>query len=167
LIAVRDMLILRLAVGLLGEKDQGGWWLSSFFSFGSTAFLAPVFGRGIVLARYMGVTEAAGRMHDDRIGLGRVFHLFRLPEALELRLFDLAKDPSELSAAALRAGSAAAAAAVLAEMAPRPEGARTGPARVGTVSDLAGSTWPAIVAGYYRQALAAGHQTFPYFTERA
>ena len=35
---------LRLAAGLLGERDVSNWWRSGFMSPTSTAFLTPVFG---------------------------------------------------------------------------------------------------------------------------
>ena len=65
---------LRLAVGLLGERDAAGWWTSAFLSPTSTSFLAPVFGGNTFQARYQGVLEAAKRVHDERIGVGHVFH---------------------------------------------------------------------------------------------
>ena len=74
---------LRLLVGFLGEKDHFAWWQSSFFAPGSNAFLAPVFPRTQLLAQYEGVTRAASLQHDDRIGVGDVCHLFRLPEDVE------------------------------------------------------------------------------------
>ena len=90
---------LRLAVGLLGERDNAGWWTSGFFTPTSTAFLAPVFGVNTFQARYQGVLEAAKRSHDERIGVGHVFHLFRLPESLEQRLFEAVESfSSELNA---------------------------------------------------------------------
>lgn len=69
---------LRVAVGYLGEKDQNGWWTSSFLSPTSKPFLSPVFPRTFALAQLHGVTAAAAAVHDDRIGVGDVFHLFRL-----------------------------------------------------------------------------------------
>src|SRR5687768_11401701 len=74
---------LRAVVGFLGEKDQFGWWASSFFAAGSTAFLAPAFPRTQLVAQCMGVVGAASKVHDERIGVGQVYHLFRLPEDLE------------------------------------------------------------------------------------
>jgi hypothetical protein len=73
----------RLLVGFLGEKHQAGWWDSSFLSASSNAFLAPVFPNSMMLAKYNGVCRAASRVHDDRIGLGRHYHLYRLPDAIE------------------------------------------------------------------------------------
>ena len=74
---------IRAAVGYLGEKDQAGWWPSSFFVTGAAAFLSPLFPRTQFLAQCRGVTAAASRKHDERIGVGQVYHLFRLPEDIE------------------------------------------------------------------------------------
>lgn len=87
------ILHLRLIVGFLGEKDQLGWWPSSFFALGSQSFLLPIFGKTPHVARYAGVSKAAALVHDDRIGLGNIYHLFRLPEHIERELSQLAADP--------------------------------------------------------------------------
>jgi len=81
-----DIAILRLLVGFLGEQNQYGWWSSSFLNRESVAFLSPVFSRSCLLAQIHGVTAAACEIHDQRIGVGDVFHLFRLPEDIEVRL---------------------------------------------------------------------------------
>ena len=77
---------LRLAIGYLGEREQFGWWQSSFFIRGSSAFLSPLFARTQVLAQCNGVTKVASIIHDERIGVGNVYHLFRLPEEIELNI---------------------------------------------------------------------------------
>ena len=74
---------LRLTVSFVGEKEQLSWWTSSFFSRGSSAFLSPMFPRTELLAQCRGASNAAMRVHDERIGVGKVFHLFRLPEEME------------------------------------------------------------------------------------
>lgn len=78
-----EVLALRLTIAYLGEKTQFGWWQTSFFAPASTQFLAPSFPRTTLLAQYHSVTEAARRIHDEFIGLGQVFHLFRLPQEIE------------------------------------------------------------------------------------
>src|SRR5436190_18072499 len=77
---------LRLLVGYLGEKTQHGWWTTDFFSPVARAFLEPSFPRTWRVAQYTAATEAARRVHDEHIGVGNVFHLFRLPEELERQL---------------------------------------------------------------------------------
>lgn len=74
---------LRLIIGYLGEREQFGWWQSSFFTQGSDAFLSPLFSRTQIVAQCNGVTHAAALVHDERIGIGHVYHLFRLPEEIE------------------------------------------------------------------------------------
>ena len=82
-------LLLRLTVGFLGEKSQMNWWDTSFLGSSSDAFLRPIFAKSSMLARYQGVRTAGQRIHDKSIGVGRVYHLFRLPEQLEQRLVEL------------------------------------------------------------------------------
>tara|TARA_B100000686_G_scaffold343118_1_gene423375 strand:- start:618 stop:986 length:369 start_codon:yes stop_codon:yes gene_type:complete len=79
---------LRVIVGYLGEKDQHNWWGCSFFSAISSSFLDPVFPRTAFLARCHGVKAKATRLHDERIGVGKVYHLFRLPEHTEQKLHE-------------------------------------------------------------------------------
>src|SRR5687767_14887500 len=86
---LRGFLKLRLIVGYLGERSQFGWWSSTFFDASSKSFLEPSFPKTFPLAQYHGVTEAARRLHDEHIGIGRVSHLFRLPEELEQDLHKL------------------------------------------------------------------------------
>src|SRR5947207_11300108 len=83
---IHQTIVLRLAVGILGEHGQAAWWPSMFLGQHANAFLSPIFGSKTRMAQYHGVTEAACRIHDERIGVGRVFHLFRLPETIEQRL---------------------------------------------------------------------------------
>jgi hypothetical protein len=77
---------LRLLVGFLGEQSQFNWWSSSFFAANSRAFLSPVFSKTALIAQWQGVKEAASRVHDEPIGVGAVYHLFRLPEHIEQTL---------------------------------------------------------------------------------
>lgn len=77
---------LRTCVAFLGEKDQHNWWISSFLSPSGEAFLSPVFPKTSFLSRITGASMAASRIHDEYIGVGDVFHLFRLPEHIEQHL---------------------------------------------------------------------------------
>lgn len=76
----------RFLVGYLGEKDQANWWGSSFLSESSVAFLEPVFPNTTLLAQYQGVCQAAKRTHDEFIGVGQNYHLYRLPNSIEKTL---------------------------------------------------------------------------------
>lgn len=156
-----EILALRLAVGLLGEKDQAGWWPSNFMSPTSSAFLTPVFGSNIAQARYQGVVEAAKRAHDERIGVGRAFHPFRLPEVMEQRLFDGMQSRGNDLAETL--SSVDLAKSALGRLARKQVEARSGPALIGTTAALDGPAWVADAAWLYAAAFGAGVQCFPYF----
>ena len=81
----------RAIVGYLGEQSPG-WWGSHFFGETAMAFLNPVFGRSVRKAQYQGVLEAARRVHDERIGVGRTLHLFHMPENYEQSAASLIAD---------------------------------------------------------------------------
>lgn len=76
----------RMIVGFLCEKKQSAWWDSSFLSTASKSFLLPTFPKSVVLAQYNGVCQSAQIVHDEHIGKGRHFHLYRLPDYIEHRL---------------------------------------------------------------------------------
>jgi len=166
---VIDKLInLRILVGYLGEKSQFNWWASSFFSPSSKAFLEPVFGKTFFLSQYHGVREAAARVHDDYIGVGRgVFHLFRLPEALERELHNFING-NYISNHILQAVSSVASAEdalslyIGKEASPSPV---VGPVRVGGLDDIKkNSTW-LVLAGNYSLSFKNKTNVYPYFSE--
>ncbi|MEN3951271.1 BrxE family protein [Iodidimonas sp. SYSU 1G8] len=162
---VADIITLRLAVGLLGESDNAGWWSSKFMSAQAVGFLSPIYGERTGPARYHGVVEAARRLHDERIGVGRVFHLFRLPEGLERRLHEAVLLQSEGDLVkALADGDAARTA--LKSLSPAAPEVNPGPINVGAPESLESIAWVALVAGHYQAAFSASVQTFPYFADR-
>lgn len=86
---IHDQLItLRFTIGYLGEKSNLNWWNSEFMSSASDSFISPIFNRSTQLAKYNGVKEAAALKHDEYIGVGLVYHLFRLPEMIEQQLHE-------------------------------------------------------------------------------
>ncbi len=155
----RDILKLRILVGYLGEQSQSDWWPSSFLSRSGDAFISPVFGKSSGVAKAVGVTEAARRTHDAAIGIGRAFHLFRLPETREQDIHrDLIAsgnlETPESAEAALRE---------LAELGGRNVPVKPGPTCIGSVSALDGMDWIAQAASHYRAAFGSGVRAFPYF----
>lgn len=160
-VSIMQVVSLRLSVGLLGERDNAAWWTSGFMSPTSTAFLAPVFGTQVTHARYQGVLEAARRIHDERIGVGRVFHPFRLPETMEQRIFDTVQSAGHGLVDAFSSPDSAK--TILAGLAGKPADIKPGPALVGPVSTLDEPGWVAEVASLYVAAFGAGIQCFPYF----
>ena len=130
---------LRLAVGLLGERENAGWWASSFMSPTSTAFLTPVFGTRVLQARYQGVIEAAKRVHDA-----------------------IQAADQKLSASV---SSAEVARATLAGLAGWTAEVKEGPTLIGTAAVLDDMEWVSQAASLYSSALSAGVQCFPYFRD--
>jgi len=162
---IRQTIRLRIAVGCLGELDSSPWWPSSFLGPHAAAFLSPVFGSGTAIAQYQGVVEAACRAHDEKIGVGRVFHLFRLPEATERRIsgcFDnrVADSLKECFA------SREAAERILAGLAKGGGDVKPGPFRLGAAADLDGPDGIALIAAAYRSAFRDGIKCYPYFSGR-
>jgi len=151
---------LRVLVGYLGEHTQSRWWQSSFLGVKSSAFLCPTFGRSTAHAQAAGVTEAARRVHDEAIGVGCVFHLFRLPEQLEQDLRYTLPEAIET----VNARPVADALEELEALGSRDVAGTPGPAHIGPVPMLNGTRWVSTVASHYHAAFAAGHRSFPYFS---
>lgn len=160
---------LRIIVGYLGEKAQFGWWPTELYTPSSAAFLNPVFARTTALAQYHGVKEAARRLCDEHIGVGRVFHLFRLPETLEQSLFEVLQDPATVVAAHQTIGARATALdALQSQSNAKSQGPnQEGPLQIGTTADLDDDAWLAAAAGCYHAAFAKGVRSYPYLVDRA
>lgn len=155
---------LRVLVGYLGEKGQANWWGSEFFSANATAFLAPIFNRSLFLAQYQGATAAAAKVHDEAIGVGCIYHLFRLPIGLEQASPDALNDAAFVQTLQARLANRDLALARLAELAGKAESASPGPISLGLMSEDLGVELQR-AAGFYCSALIGGIQTLPYFRE--
>jgi hypothetical protein len=154
----------RVLVGFLGEKGQFGWWSSEFFSDSAAAFLAPIFNRSLFLAQYQGATAAAAKVHDEAIGVGRIYHLFRLPIGLEQASADALNDDAFVQSVQTSLVNLDLALARLAQLAGKSESASPGPVSLGQMSqDLKPELQRA--AGFYCAAFTSGIQTFPYVRE--
>lgn len=155
---------LRVLIGYLGEKGQANWWGSEFFSSTAAAFLAPIFNRSLFLAQYQGATAAAAKVHDEAIGVGRIYHLFRLPIGLEQASADALNDAAFVQTVQAKLANRELALARLAELAEKPESASPGAVSLGQMSQDLGAELQR-AAGFYCSALTAGIQTFPYMRE--
>ena len=160
---LRDIARLRVIVGYLGEKTQYDWWTSEFFSTTSSSFLTPIFSKTFALAQYHGVKEAARRVHDEHIGVGRVFHLFRLPEAIEQAIFEVLQDPAVADTVRQDVESKDSAATALQLFSDVPGSLQSGPVQIGVVSDLGNTRWLSAAARCYQAAFTGGSRSYPYF----
>jgi hypothetical protein len=162
---IRQLALNRMVIGYLGEREQFGWWQSSFFTQGSDAFLSPVFSRTQTLAQCNGVTRAAALIHDERIGVGHVYHLFRLPEEMEQSIHQALHEPQLIDHIRRIITSQDHALDYLRENSTKPDKKAVGPIRVGTITDLREPENWKIVAGYYLLSIDTGTEIFPYFSD--
>ena len=157
--------VLRAVVGYLGEQGQYAWWQSSFFSPASRAFLAPVFGRTQVLAQISGVTRAASIVHDERIGIGQVYHLFRLPEDIEQGIHRVLHSANLCEQVAALVSDKEAAMAYLRQEAGTLAGGDVGPVHIGNTRGLRDASSWSVAAAHYVRAFEDHLETYPYFTD--
>ena len=166
--SLNEFVRLRLLVGFLGEKAQFGWWPSEFFAPTSAAFLNPVFASTKNLVRYSGVVEAGRRVHDERIGVGqRVFHLFRLPAAMEQRLHEVVASQDQDYGIDAATCSTETALAELTDLADGSDQTAVGPIAVSNSTDFANNDWLASAAQCYLTAFKSNNQCFPYIKASA
>lgn len=162
---IKQLALLRIAVGLLGEQVQPRWWISTFCGANGKAFLAPVFPRTQVLAQLHGVSAAAAIVHDDHIGVGNAFHLFRLPEDLEQELHNLVVGEATGEIFAVMRSADAATQFIKNSAASVCKDA-VGPVKVGQMSSLREASSWRDVAAFYLSAFEGHKETFPFFSDR-
>jgi hypothetical protein len=162
---IEDITRLRICVGYLGEKDQYGWWQSSFFTQGSDAFLAPLFSRTKLLAQCNGVTQAAALIHDERIGVGHVYHLFRLPEDLEQGIHQSLHESELINSILGVIPTKLQALDYLAKQSIEMNDFGIGPTRIGDIDALRNINSWHVASSLYHHALLSGQAIFPYFTD--
>ena len=162
---LEHLAILRAVIGYLGEREQHAWWQSSFFSPASQAFLAPVFSRTQVLAQINGVTRAASIVHDERIGVGQVYHLFRLPEDVEQGIHRALHRTELCEQIGALVSDKESAMAYLRQEAGSLAGEGTGPVHIGDIRDLRDAGSWSIAAAHYARAFDNRQETYPYFSD--
>lgn len=156
---------LRLIVGFLGEKEQLGWWDTAFLSATGIKYCEINFPRSAIAAAGTSVTEAARRLHDSRVGKGGVFHLFRLPPAVEesvhRRMMQI--DAEEIAPIiATKELALKALEDLCVERIDVPEG----PVQVGSMKTILHASSVEEVAKHYLDAFSTNKMTFPYFMDK-
>jgi hypothetical protein len=157
------LLELRVAVAFLGEKGQSGWWQTQFLQPTGQRFLEFIYPRTTFAAALTAVTVGAKNFHDERIGKGGVFHLFRLPMTLEFRLHQqlLSSDAARL---ATIVKDESAARNLLRGHTKGPDPVADGPIRVGDVGLITTGRATANLAHIYLQSMSSATVALPYFT---
>lgn len=161
---ITALVFYRLTIGYLGEREQFGWWHSSFFTQGSSAFLSPVFTRTQLLAQCNGVTRAAALLHDERIGVGHVYHLFRLPEEMEQGIHQVLQQSQSAEEIQKIISSKKYALSYLEKNSITSDHTNTGPKRVGDINAMRDEQVWLVVAGLYLYSFKTQKEILPYFT---
>jgi len=156
---------LRLLVGFLGEKSQCNWWGSNFIGTSSEAFLAPVFSRTTMLARYHGVCESAMLVHDEHIGVGANYHLYRMPDSAERAAAKALTDTDFQQQLSEILMNSEVAKTRLGELSITDINRVEGPVVLGSYADTDLKQMLSQCASYYLRAFQDGYKCFPYMRE--
>lgn len=157
------IVLVRCAVGYLGEKSQSNWWPSEFCSSTSDSFLSPVFANTKSLARYSGVVEAGRLVHDESIGVGqRVFHLFRLPAAMEQQLHEKVSSKELDDGISEVTNTIEDAKSLLEKYADGSNQTAEGPLAIDNSMGFVDSAWLSTAAQCYLSAFENDRKCFPY-----
>jgi hypothetical protein len=162
---INNLATLRLLIGFLGEQRQFNWWSSSFISPSSSAFLTPIYPRSVLAAEYQGVKESAARVHDEHIGVGKIYHLFRLPEFIEQMTLQTLREPAVAGQIQASLKTTDTALASLAEFAKSDQAVDEGPVLSGNIEDLEQPELIGNMAAIYYFAFQNDIKSYPYFRE--
>lgn len=163
---IKQIVLLRASVGLLGEQARDRWWTSTFCEVNSRAFLSPVFPCTHILAQLRGVSAAAALVHDDHIGVGNAFHLFRLPEYIEQGVHDAICGPILQETGEILRSTDSAMQFIESSVRHACKDA-VGPVRVGACSSLGEASVWCDLAAFYLSAFEGNGKTFPFFSDRS
>ncbi len=161
---IRLIAELKLLVGYLGEKSQHNWWESNFLGTSSGAFLMHTFPRTTFLSQYNGVCEAALLVHDEYVGVGKSYHLFRLPVSIERNVASSIQELAENENLINSLKSKEAAQQRLTELATKSE-AQDGPTNIGAFEENNLEHLMHNIAGLYLSAFQQGKKCLPFMRE--
>lgn len=154
---------LRVIVGYLGEKSQFNWWDTNFLSTIGLEYLAINFPRSAFVAGVTSVSEAARRFHDNRIGKGGVYHLFRLPLSIEETLHShlMVLEKSELTSYLKDSSTSLS---KLESLVDSTVDSSEGPVQIGTEKQIQDEFAIFELAKHYLDAFYNKKQALPYFS---
>lgn len=162
------ILRLRALVLALGESADPPWWKTEFLNETGLRFLERLYPRSFFRAAVHAAGKAACEVHDGAVGRVGVYHLFRLPEGLEMEVYEPRPDADKELIAEIRRrlGKREDLMEVLADLSAGGKGDdATGGARlIGQAGELTKAAGLAKAGGVYFRAFREGKPTFPYFT---
>jgi len=158
---------LRGLVAALGEAADPPWWRTEFMTEAGMRFLERLYPRTAFKAAVNSAGKAACDAHDRATGRVGVYHLFRLPEALEAEVYHLQPAGDDQFVASLRAalGQPEALLNLLDSLRDTTVAGAdaVGAVKVDVNPDRVESRDLAAVASVYSGAFSSGKQAFPYF----
>lgn len=159
---LENLLQLRVLVGFLGQKNLKDWWDTGLMETTGVRFLETLFPRTAHLAALNSTVEAACHTHDEAIGRIGLFHLFRLPIALEDRISAVAKgvDGSTVLRSCEDADSAMD---QLKGFVVSGVSASEGPVQIGVESQILRKSSIEELAAHYHSAFETNVHCYPYF----
>ena len=158
--AALSALRLRMLVLALGETASPPWWRTNLLSDAGRKFCERLFPRTALAAAVNGGGKAACTAHDEAIGRRGVFHLFRLPEAVERDIRQSLLEPGDALASVLEVRDE-----MLSHLKAMGTGAKNvapGPRKIGSVSDLMKADAYGRMADVYWSGFKADAKAFPY-----
>jgi hypothetical protein len=163
-----QLAFLRAIVAALGERATPPWWRTQFLTEVGLRTVGRIVPRTAVLGAVASTSIAAKAEHDRWVGVGRRFHLFRLPGSIELAV------GTALRAAEVQSRIRDALAGrerLLDELASlagsRLKSQEEGPIVLGDARQLGKPASITGLAACYFAAFNAGGRSFPYFEETA
>ncbi len=165
---MRDLIWLRILVASLGETCTPPWWRTQFLTDAGLRTTARIFPRTAVASAVNSVSEAARLEHDKKVGVGRRYHLFRLPTQWEERISTELTEQANL--AELKHVIVSGRDALLRELESLARktkpGGQEGPVLLGSAIRIGEPKAIAELAGYYLHAFTANLRCYPYFEEQ-
>lgn len=162
----KTLLRFQVLVLALGESKHYNWWKCSFLSPTGISFLQRLYPRAYFWNAVRSSSIAACAVHDSSVGVGNVFHLFRLPQDVNRALREIAgEERNQLTAelSALLGDRARLLESLKAIAGGQLKKVQPGPIKVGMTQDLAKSGSISSMASLYSAAFLNDSKTFPYF----
>ena len=125
-----------------------------------------MFSKSAFAAQYHGVQEAASRVHDEHIGIGRVYHLFRLPEHVEQALFNSLQNKVCVDSIRDQLQNQERALDNLITLADSLPDRAEGPVLIGDIDELMDGKNLGLLAHYYLLAFKGNTKTYPYYLDK-
>jgi len=163
----RQYLLLRTIIAALGERVTPPWWKTQFLTDVGLRTVARVFPRTPICVALDSAFAAARLEHDRRIGLGKRYHLFHLPDDVERAIQGVIPEATFAAhATTLVASGANELMHRLASIASGSKGPTVdGPIWLGSIARTTGSPNFTALAAHYWSSFDSGRRVFPYFTE--